>query len=262
VAAKKKTTKKEGGKRRRYGPAEKTIIVALALDIGVRLAARKHGVAQSTVWRWVKERRDSEAAQRDDGDRPDGAATTSDGEVPPPPRPGRPARRYTPSERATILEDAAATSVIEAAKKHGVSRFSIYDWRRKLRLAAKGEGEAPTSGPDPADVEAKRDREILAEWRRNPGLGPSQIRNQLRRRGIKVAVNTVRRVMEEEGYLPHKVKRRLANLSATPSSAASSTSAASGAGSGDQAAHPMRRPFETASKPSSPAPSGPATAHR
>ena len=47
----------------------------------------------------------------------------------------------------------------------------------------------------------------MDEWHRQPGLGPSQIRNQLRRKGIKVAVQTVRRVMEEQGYRPPKVKR-------------------------------------------------------
>jgi transposase InsO family protein len=88
-----------------------------------------------------------------------------------------------------------------------VSRFSIYDWQRKLTKAAKGEGPSPTSGPSPADVEAQRDREILDEWRKHPGLGPSQIVNQLRRGGIKVAVHTTRRVMEDAGYRPPKVKR-------------------------------------------------------
>jgi transposase InsO family protein len=57
------------------------------------------------------------------------------------------------------------------------------------------------------DIEAQRDKEILDMWHQHPGLGPSQIRNQLRRQGVKVAVNTVRRVMEEAGYRPPKVQR-------------------------------------------------------
>ena len=73
--------------------------------------------------------------------------------------------------------------------------------------AAAGQGESPTGGPAESEVEAQRDREILAEWHRHPGLGPSQIKNQLRRRGVKVSVHTVRRVMEEAGYRPPKVKR-------------------------------------------------------
>ncbi len=120
----------------------------------------------------------------------------------------RVARLYTPSEKAQALEYAAAHGVTAAYKKLGISRFSLYEWRRRVQRAAEGQGDSPTTGPNPADIEAQRDREILDQWRRHPGLGPSQIRNQLRRKGVKVSVSTVRRVMEEAGYRPPKVKRR------------------------------------------------------
>jgi transposase len=71
--------------------------------------------------------------------------------------------------------------VSAASEKLGISRFSIYDWKRKVEKAAAGEGPSPTSGPAPQEIEEQRDREILGEWRKHPGLGPSQIRNQLRR---------------------------------------------------------------------------------
>jgi putative transposase len=96
--------------------------------------------------------------------------------------------------------------VSAAAKKFGPSRYSIYDWKHKVERAAAGQGPSPTSGPSPADIEAQRDKEILDEWHRHPGLGPSQIRNQLRRKRVKVAVQTVRRVMEDAGYRPPKVR--------------------------------------------------------
>jgi transposase InsO family protein len=98
--------------------------------------------------------------------------------------------------------------VTKAAEHFAISRFSLYEWRRKLKKAAAGEGPSPTTGPAPAQIEEQRDREILGEWRQHPGLGPSQVRNQLRRRGIKVAVATVRRVMEDAGYRPPKVERQ------------------------------------------------------
>jgi transposase InsO family protein len=120
----------------------------------------------------------------------------------------RVARIYTPSQKAVVLEDAAKDGVTAAAKKHGISRFSIYDWQRRVKKAAAGEGPSPTSGPAPKDVEQQRDAEILGEWKTHPGLGPSQIRNQLRRKGIKVSVHTVRRVMEDAGYRPPKVERQ------------------------------------------------------
>ena len=120
----------------------------------------------------------------------------------------RVAKHYTPSQKAEILEHAAEKGVTAAHNEFGVSRFTIYDWQRKVRLAAQGKGEAPTSGPDPEDIEAQRDKEILDEWHRHPGLGPSQIRNQLRRKGVKVSVHTARLVMQEAGYRPPKVKRQ------------------------------------------------------
>jgi transposase InsO family protein len=119
----------------------------------------------------------------------------------------RVARAYTPSQRAQALERAAEVGVVQAAEELGMSRFSIWDWKRKAKRAAAGKCDAPTSGPAASEIESQRDREILDEWRQHPGLGPSQIRNQLRRRGVRVSVHTARRVMEDAGYRPPKVKR-------------------------------------------------------
>lgn len=116
---------------------------------------------------------------------------------------------YTPSQKAEILEHAASHGITEASKKFTVSRYSIYGWQRKVSNAAAGNGPSPTSGPAPGELEAQRDKEVLDEWHRHPGLGPSQIRNQLRRKGIRTSVNTVRRVMEGAGYRPPKVERKV-----------------------------------------------------
>jgi len=120
----------------------------------------------------------------------------------------RVAKLYTPSQKALVLEDAAQEGITAAAAKHGVSRFAIYAWRRLVAKAAEGACPSPTSGPSPCEIAEQRDQEILDEWRRHPGLGPSQIRNQLRRKSIKVSVNTIRRVMEDAGYRPPKVEKK------------------------------------------------------
>lgn len=39
-------------------------------------------------------------------------------------------------------------------------------------------------------------------------VGPSQVRNQLRRHGIKVSIHTVRCVLEEHGYVAPRVRRK------------------------------------------------------
>lgn len=188
-------TSKEVRRRRTFTDAEKARVVQDALRDGNGAAAKKHGVHACNVSRWVSRAKGSKAGKR---------ATPETVEKPK----RSTARKYTPSQVSEALEYAAAHGVSAAAKKLGMSRFTIYEWRNKVKRANLGQGSSPTSGPDPVDVEARRDAEILAEWKKHPGLGPSQIRNQLRRGGIRVSVRTVRRVMEDAGYRPPKVKRQ------------------------------------------------------
>ena len=208
-------------KRRRYTKDEREAVLATVREKGVCAAAHEHGVPESCVSRWAKDagvRRGGPAPSAAppsaaEGRRHTGAAAAHRGDET---GGGCPARRtlttrvakiYTPSQKAEILEDAATDGVTAAAKKYEVSRFSIYDWQRKVAKAAVGEGPSPTSGPAPKDIEAQRDAEILDEWKTHPGLGPSQIVNQLRRRNVHVSVHTARRVMEDAGYRPPKVER-------------------------------------------------------
>jgi transposase InsO family protein len=216
--------------------------------MGVLEAAKKHDVPQSCVSRWAKDagvRRgmaatppQAAAAGSKEGALPESTSKVTPASTAPPAKPAPPAppappakpakpaaesepakpvrrtlksrvaKLYTPSQKAEVLEFASAHGITDAGKKFKVSRHSIYAWHRKAAKAAKGEGPSPTSGPAPGDLEAQRDKEILDEWHRQPGLGPSQIKNQLRRKSIKTSVNTVRRVMEDAGYRPPKVERK------------------------------------------------------
>lgn len=187
--------------RRQYSDDEKARAVADVPELGLCAAGRKHGVPKSTLHKWVD-------GKGGEGRRPTRPTRESPGGNTAQTSPGRQRStvRYTPSQRAEYLEYAAKHGVTEAWKKHRVSRFTLYEWRRKLKLAAEGKAASPTSGPASQEIEAQRDKEILNEWHRHPGLGPSQIRNQLRRQGVKVSVHTVRRVMEEAGYRPPKVR--------------------------------------------------------
>jgi len=207
----------ESSKRRSYTSEQRAGVLADVVTIGVVGAAKKHDVAQSCVSRWASEAGVKRAAASASTPPPSPSAATRADDSATSPSPTAPVKRtprsrvaklYTPSQKALVLEDAAKHGVTAAAKKHGISRFSIYDWQRKLTKAAAGEGPSPTSGPAPKDIEQQRDAEILEEWKTHPGLGPSQIRNQLRRKNVKVAVHTVRRVMEDAGYRPPKVVRQ------------------------------------------------------
>jgi len=204
-------------KRRRYTDVERTKAVSDAEELGQAAAARKHDVPQATLSRWQRKAR--AAIERDQGGAEAASAEvpTAAPEVPvqtpvsessTPTKPGnRVVNRYTPSQRAQAVEYAAAHGVSAASKALGISRFSLYEWQRRVVAAARGEGDDPTSGPPQSELETQRDREILGEWKKHAGLGPSQIRNQLRRGGIQVSVATVRRVMVGAGYRPPKVKR-------------------------------------------------------
>lgn len=210
--------------RRTYSDEEVIEAVKLGRSVGPMEASRRLGISDRSIGNWMRGRSrqaalarlSSEASEQeltakvDSGRAPSKESSRQEAQQQSAAGKSskkKTARRYTPSERARILEYSSAHGVTAASKEFGTSRYSIYEWQRRVEAAARGEGDSPTSGPDPATVEEQRDREILGEWRRNPGLGPSQIRNQLRRRGVKVSTNTARRVMEEEGYRPPKVKR-------------------------------------------------------
>jgi len=190
------------GPYRKYTVKQRKAALSDADKLGLLAAAEQHGIPITTLKNWWKRKAGlSSVAAKASPVEASPSATVK-------PSSSRVAKSYTPSEKAQVLEHAASEGVTAAHKKFDVSRFTIYDWQRKVRLATEGKGESPTSGPDPEQIEAQRDQEILGEWHRHPGLGPSQIKNQLRRRGIKVSVQTARRVMEEAGYRPPKVKRQ------------------------------------------------------
>lgn len=194
--------------RRSYSIEQKQRLVLLAQQEGICVVADREGIPKTSLAQWMPAGR-SPVALPDPVPRPATVTQPPEAEPTPQTEPAdQPvAKSYTPSHRAQILEYAAAHGPSKAARKFGVTRFSINEWRKKVRRAAAGQGDSPTSGPSEADLTAQRDREVLGEYHKHPGLGPSQIRNQLRRRGIKIAVHTVREIMIGDGYRPPKVKR-------------------------------------------------------
>lgn len=120
--------------------------------------------------------------------------------------------RFSPAEKAEILADAQERGVAKAAEKGGCSPWTIYDWRKKAKRVAnqqQADNSAVSTEPPTIDgTQEERQRLILETWRQQPGLGPSQIRSQLKRKGFKASVNTVRAIMEEHGYVQPKTRRK------------------------------------------------------
>jgi len=214
-------------KNRAYTVEERKNAVALSDEVGLAEAATRLKIPKGTVGFWRHraklaalpgEVREAIVAAESAGQLPaDGVAglvEVASGAMPQDSNDERPsqkkrvARIYTPSERARALEYAAKHGPSSAARELGISRFSITEWRRKAKLAAAGEPvKNPLAGPD-EDPAKEKERRVLAEWEAHRGLGPSQIRNQLRRAGLKVSVHFARRVMEEHGYVAPKVRRK------------------------------------------------------
>jgi putative transposase len=219
----KRAAKQEPKKYRRYTEEQWRDAIVDVAALGLAGSATKHGVTRTTLGSWVSGTKrprgwtkawsmtkatavaaaPAMTSARAPASEP---AKATEAAAAKPKAKRRVAKRYTPTQKAQLLEEAARAGQTATADKFEVSRYSLHEWRRQVEKAAAGEGPSPTSGPDPQDIEAQRDREILGEWHQHPGLGPSQIRNQLRRKSIKVSVHTVRRVMEDAGYRPPKVK--------------------------------------------------------
>jgi len=130
-------------------------------------------------------------------------------------RRARHGRRFSVAEKKAILEHAEAHGVSAAAAQFATSRWSIYEWLRRRRAAVVGKGDpdaelAPRSSR-PKHIAGKLSQErhhLIAEtWLKNQALGPRQVAKLLRRtQALRVGTSTVRRVMEEQGYVPPKIK--------------------------------------------------------
>lgn len=131
------------------------------------------------------------------------------------PRPRQSRRsKYSPRKRAKLLRLADRIGVQAASAHTGVSAWTLYDWRRNrpedgsssgsLEQASGGAESLPP--PTRVRVPEQIQRQVVAVWRNNPGFGPSQVRNQLRRVGLRVDTKTVRKILRAHGYTPPDMK--------------------------------------------------------
>lgn len=118
-------------------------------------------------------------------------------------RRARHGRRFSVAEKKAILAAADADGVTEAANEHGTSRYSIYEWRRRLKSAKTGQSK--DRALEPRSSRPKRNARKLSEerynliaetWKKNQALGPRQVRNKVRRdHGVRVGTSTARKVV-------------------------------------------------------------------
>ena len=191
--------------KRSYTPKERQAALKMADKVGLAEASRKLGIPYTTICEWRSRAKKAAAAAEPAPPEKAAEASTPAASAA---KGKKVAKFYSPSLKAQILEYAAQNGITEAASKFGATRFAIYDWQRKVKLQAEGKAkDSPVIGSD-ENPAAIRDQRILAEWKSSTGLGPSQVRNQLRRQGMKVSIHTVRCVLEEHGYVTPKVRKK------------------------------------------------------
>lgn len=119
-------------------------------------------------------------------------------------------RQRSKEEKLMFLKAAEEHGITEACQRFGIPHTTYYYWKKKLEEGGD-EALAGRSGGlnrGKREIEEWKRKEVLAEKEENPGYGPSQIRNQLRRRGMTISTLTIRQVLEEAGYQIRRIKER------------------------------------------------------
>jgi transposase InsO family protein len=179
-------SKQTPARGKRYSPAMLQEILRFAAEHGPTETMKKYGCSAWSIYRWQRQARRAVAAASE---------------------PGR-AGELTPlAEIAEAAEPLKSPDGREHSQAQTSSLTSAFHSVEPSlgKNSAEDLSEAPSEEAMPSE---ERHQLILNMWKQHPLLGPSQIKNQLRRLGYKTSVNTVRNVMEEHGYVTPKIKRK------------------------------------------------------
>ena len=114
---------------------------------------------------------------------------------------GKYGKHYTVAEKQKILQTVRATNVKTAAEQFDVSPAIIYRWQKLMKeqgVAGLEDGRKDNRGGKP--VPDWKRKKVLAVKETDPGFGPSQIRNQLRREGVTISIESIRTILKGAGY--------------------------------------------------------------
>lgn len=120
-------------------------------------------------------------------------------------------KHFTQQQKLSVVEKAREIGFKEAARIAGVHYTTVYEWQRDLQTSGRQaflNYEPKCPGRGIKEISAEQEKAIFGVLETNPGYGPGQVRQQLRRQGITISMRTVRKVLETNGYnLPRKQKQ-------------------------------------------------------
>ncbi len=120
-------------------------------------------------------------------------------------------QQFSQEQKSKIVQSAEKLGVRPAAEIAGVHYTTVYEWRRGVEsLGEQAFLDYKPSYPGRGIKQITPDQEaaILTTRKNNPGFGPGQVRNQLRRQGITISIRSVRKVMQADGYRAGGKKRK------------------------------------------------------
>lgn len=118
-------------------------------------------------------------------------------------------KSYSLEKKLEVLEAVKTSSIPKVAKKFNICPASIYNWKKQHETFGEDglkDGRAGNMGGKP--IEEWKKTKVLGIKETDPGFGPSQIRNQLRREGTTISIESIRKILQAEGY---KFERRRSN---------------------------------------------------
>jgi transposase InsO family protein len=114
-------------------------------------------------------------------------------------------KQFSQKQKLAVLKKANDVGVREASKLAGVHYTTVYDWKKQLE--ALGEKEFLKYKPSKPgrgikEIDPRKEKAVLRIFEDNPGYGPGQVKNQLRRQGITMSIESIRKIMSANGYTP------------------------------------------------------------
>ncbi len=114
-------------------------------------------------------------------------------------------KHFTQKQKLVVLKSGAKIGKQKAAELAGITTPTLYEWKRKLDKMGEEAFLAykpSRPGRGVKKITPKQRKAVLEVWTNNPGFGPGQVRNQLRRQGETISIKTVRKIMGSKGYKP------------------------------------------------------------
>jgi transposase InsO family protein len=104
-------------------------------------------------------------------------------------------------EKEFLVKQAKELGVPSVVKTHGVSNVSLYKWIKQYDKDGRaGLEDQRQSNPGAKPIPDWKRTKVLAVKETDPGFGASQIRNQLRREGVTISIESVKHVLIDAGY--------------------------------------------------------------